>query len=128
MGLVTGPSLDLTTVDEAGNPWGFAKTSMRQKALRLIDQEQPLVVVVSGRAGGGGARSGRKAAGGAQRAAPRQGEQQWKARNTAREKARKKQLELQRQAPCLSKYDCVGSLFIKEIRLASHDSQLLRSP
>ena len=121
MGLVTGPSLDLTTVDEAGNPWGFAKTSMRQKALRLIDQEQPLVVVVSGRAGGGqGA--------GAQRAAPRQGEQQWKARNTAREKARKKQLELQRQAPCLSKYDCVGSLFIKEIRLASHDSQLLRSP
>ena len=58
-----------------------------------------------------------------------------KARGTAMEskenskgKARKKQLGLQRQAPCLSKYDCVGSLFIKEIRLASHDSQLLRSP
>ena len=58
-----------------------------------------------------------------------------KARGTAMEskesskgKGKEKQLELQRQAPCLSKYDCVGSLFIKEIRLASHDSQLLRSP
>ena len=127
MGLVTGPSLDLTTVDEAGNPWGFAKTSMRQKALRLIDQEQPLVVVVSGRAGGGQGAGERRQ--GAHRGQPqgkgnsngKQGKQQGK-------KARKKQPGLQRQAHGLSKYDCVGSLFIKEIRLASHDSQLLRSP
>ena len=112
MGLVTGPSLDLTTVDEAGNPWGFAKTSMRQKALRLIDQEQPLVVVVSGRAGGGQGAGERRQ--GAHRGQPqgkgnsngKQGKQQGKRQGKSNSSCNDRLLVYQSMIvwdPCLSK-------------------------
>ena len=47
LGLSPGFSLDLTTVDECGDNWDFSLQEHREKALKLIDQQQPYCVIGS---------------------------------------------------------------------------------
>ena len=47
MGLRGGWSLDLTTQDENGRPWGFNNSTMRNKAIRKLSIDQPLVLIGS---------------------------------------------------------------------------------
>ena len=47
MGLRGGWSLDLTTQDELGNPWDFNKLHMRNKAVRKLLSDKPLVLIGS---------------------------------------------------------------------------------
>ena len=44
-GLIAGVALDLTTTDADGNPWDFNKEVMRQKAMELIDELQPELII-----------------------------------------------------------------------------------
>ena len=46
-GLKPGWSLDLTTTDENGRPWGFQCTHVRNKAARKLLQEKPTLVIGS---------------------------------------------------------------------------------
>eukprot|EP00973_Karenia_brevis_P071117 9880493-Karenia_brevis.AAC.1 len=45
--LKPGWSLDLTTVDENGEPWDFNKIHMKNKAIRKIIQDEPMLVIGS---------------------------------------------------------------------------------
>ena len=47
MGLRGGWSLDLTTHDEHGRPWDFNDRTMRNKAIRKLVDDQPLVLIGS---------------------------------------------------------------------------------
>ena len=48
MGLRPAWALDLTTVDpDDGQHWDFTRACMRQKALELLERDQPLLVLVS---------------------------------------------------------------------------------
>ena len=47
MGLRGGWSLDLTTHDEDGRPWDFNDATMRNRAIRKIIKDQPLVLIGS---------------------------------------------------------------------------------
>ena len=47
MGLRGGWSLDLTTHDEHGHPWDFNKQHMRNKAVRKLLSDKPLVLIGS---------------------------------------------------------------------------------
>ena len=47
MNIIPGFALDLTTVDEHGQPWDFAKTDMRQACREMIRREKPTLVVGS---------------------------------------------------------------------------------
>ena len=42
-----GFALDLTTVDEESNQWDFSQERMRAKALQLLDDKQPAILIVS---------------------------------------------------------------------------------
>ena len=48
MGLKLAWALDLTTLDpEDGEPWDFDNKDKRHKALRMLDEDKPLLLVVS---------------------------------------------------------------------------------
>ena len=47
LGMTAEFSLDLSTVDEQGQPWDFSSASAREKALRLVDDTKPNLLVVS---------------------------------------------------------------------------------
>ena len=48
MGLKPAWALDLTTLDpEDGEPWDFDNKDKRHKALRMLDEDKPLLLVVS---------------------------------------------------------------------------------
>ena len=42
-----GAALDLTTVDENGVPWDFSKEERQNKAMKLLKEEEPTLVVGS---------------------------------------------------------------------------------
>ena len=42
-----GFALDLTTTDEHGEPWGFTKKEMREKARALLIETEPILLVGS---------------------------------------------------------------------------------
>ena len=44
--LVEGIAMDLTTVDEEGNPWDFTQEAMRNKAEGKLDSEQPGLLIL----------------------------------------------------------------------------------
>lgn len=43
--LIPGVSLDLTTSNEAGEPWDFAKASKRKEAEDLLEDQKPMLLV-----------------------------------------------------------------------------------
>ena len=45
MGLKLAWALDLTTADEEGKPWGFSRADPRRKALRMLIEDKPLMLV-----------------------------------------------------------------------------------
>ena len=45
MGLKPAWALDLTTFDKAGNPWDFSQAVQRKKALWMLREDKPLLVV-----------------------------------------------------------------------------------
>ena len=47
LGMKAGFALDLTNKDEEGNQWDFSKEKMRAKALRLVDEERPAILILS---------------------------------------------------------------------------------
>ena len=47
LGMKAGFALDLTNTDEEGNQWDFSKAEMRAKALKLVDEEQPAILILS---------------------------------------------------------------------------------
>ena len=47
LGLAPGFSLDLTTVDENGDNWDFTIPAMRDKAERLVDEQEPFCLIGS---------------------------------------------------------------------------------
>ena len=47
MGLRGGWSLDLTTHDEDGRPWDFNNATMRNRAVRKLPEDQPIVLIGS---------------------------------------------------------------------------------
>ena len=47
MGMPGGWSLDLTTVDDLGNPWDFTQVAMRNKPFRLLKEQTPSIVIGS---------------------------------------------------------------------------------
>ena len=47
LGVMPRTALDLTTVDEEGNPWDFSIPSQRAKAEKLLDKEKPTLLVGS---------------------------------------------------------------------------------
>ena len=47
MGMVPGVALDLTTVDDDGNPWDFSVAGQRRKARELIQHTKPILLVGS---------------------------------------------------------------------------------
>ena len=47
LGLAPGFSLDLTTVDENGDNWDFNDPAMREKAERLVDEQEPYCLIGS---------------------------------------------------------------------------------
>lgn len=47
MGLRSGWALDLSTKNEAGNPWDFTRADMRDKAARKLVEDKPLVLIGS---------------------------------------------------------------------------------
>ena len=40
-------ALDLSTIDEDGNPWDFSSPKIREKALRLVDSTAPKLLILS---------------------------------------------------------------------------------
>ena len=46
LGMKCGFSLDLTTKDENGQAWDFSQQHFRAKALKLLDEEKPMLLVV----------------------------------------------------------------------------------
>eukprot|EP00973_Karenia_brevis_P053051 7375893-Karenia_brevis.AAC.1 len=46
-GLSPGWSLDLTTYDENGKPWDFTDANMRNKAVRRLIEDKPLLLIGS---------------------------------------------------------------------------------
>ena len=46
-GLQPGVAMDITTCDDTGQPWDFCCPKQRAKALRLVRQQQPLLLVGS---------------------------------------------------------------------------------
>ena len=42
-----GLALDFTTTDEDGNPWDFDQEHMREKALKLVDETKPELLIGS---------------------------------------------------------------------------------
>ena len=44
-GIAPGLALDLTVPDENGEPWDFSRPAMRAKAERLLEQQQPTLLV-----------------------------------------------------------------------------------
>jgi len=47
MGLRPGFAMDLTTVDEEGNPWDFSIKAQRQKARERVEKERPMLLIGS---------------------------------------------------------------------------------
>ena len=47
IGMEAGFALDLTNVDEEGNQWDLSKTKMRTKALQLLDEKKPVILIVN---------------------------------------------------------------------------------
>ena len=45
MGLKTAWAMNLTTLDESGNPWDFSQAAQRKKALRRLREDKPLMLV-----------------------------------------------------------------------------------
>ena len=45
VGMLGGWSLDLTTCDEDGKPWGFNSINMRNKAIRKLINDKPVVLI-----------------------------------------------------------------------------------
>ena len=45
VGLQTGRDLDLITLDDEGNPWNFNLPTQRAKAMKLLDEEKPLMLI-----------------------------------------------------------------------------------
>ena len=45
LGAIPGVSLDLTGTDEQGNPWDFNLKEQWEKAERIIDEQQPLLLI-----------------------------------------------------------------------------------
>ena len=46
-GLRPGWSLDLTTQDNDGKPWDFSRREMRERAIRKIKKDRPLLIIGS---------------------------------------------------------------------------------
>ena len=46
-GLRSGTSFDITTRDKDGRPWDFSKIDMRERAVKRINKEKPLLIVDS---------------------------------------------------------------------------------
>ena len=40
-----GCALDLTTLDDEGNPWDFNLPTQRAKDTKLLDEEKPLMLI-----------------------------------------------------------------------------------
>ena len=47
LGQKAGSAMDLTTVDEDGMPWDFSVTSNQKKAMKILEEERPWLLVVS---------------------------------------------------------------------------------
>jgi len=47
LGLEAGPSIDLTYLEEDGNPCDFNDPRMRNKTIRRVIEEKPFVVITS---------------------------------------------------------------------------------
>ena len=47
LGIAPGSALDITTCDEHGTPWDFSRPDMRRKAEKLLDDEDPDLLVGS---------------------------------------------------------------------------------
>ena len=44
VGLQAGCALDLIILDDEGNPWDFNLPNQRAKAMKLLDDEKPLML------------------------------------------------------------------------------------
>ena len=47
LGIIPGLAFDLTTHDSSGQPWDFNNSDQREKAERLLDEQQPLLLMGS---------------------------------------------------------------------------------
>ena len=45
MGLKAAWAMDLTTLDESGNPWDFSKAEQRKRALKRLRKDRPLMPI-----------------------------------------------------------------------------------